>query len=267
MSVNYYGLVANPFSKHFNTSQNCFQSHDFKQATGMLNHLKDIRGLGILTAPTGMGKSLALKYFTDSLNPNLYKSCYICMTTVSITEFYRMLCDEIGITDVSGKSGRFNAIKDQIRYMYKEKRQTFIMIIDEAQHLNTNILTDLKMLMNFECDTVNYFALVLSGEPHLTATLSKPVHQALRERVVARYKYSGLLDSEVKEYVLHKIAAAQGSESIIEPAAISTLHSYSQGNARIIDSIMTDALVIGEQQKKKVIDSEVILAAAENRVM
>lgn len=267
MSVNYYGLIADPFDKHFNTSKNCFQSNDFRQVTSRLNHLKDIRGIGVFTAFPGMGKSLALKYFSDSLNPNLYKPCYTCMSTVTIGEFYKLLCDTLGITDACGKSGRFNAIKQQIHYMYKEKRQTFILIIDEAQYLNTSILTDLKMLMNFNYDSLNCFALVLSGEPYLTATLNKPIHAALKQRITVHYEYNGLLDSEVKEYVLHKIAAAQGSESIIDDAALSALHGYSQGNARIIDNLMSDALIIGEQQRKKVIDSEVIMAAAENRVM
>lgn len=267
MSVNYYGLTANPFDKHFNTSQNCFESNDFKQVTGRLNHLKDIRGIGVFTAFPGMGKSLALKNFTESLNKNLYKDTYICMSTVTIGEFYKELCDKLGITDATGKSGRFNAIKQQINYMYKEKRQTFILVIDEAQYLNTSILTDLKMLMNFNYDTLNCFALVLCGEPHLTATLNKPIHVALKQRITVHYEFTGLMDNEVKEYVIHKIISAQGSESIIDPAAISALHSYSQGNARIIDNLMSDALIIGEQQRKKVIDSEVIMAAAENRVM
>ena len=267
MSANYYGLTGDPFNKHFTTSGNYYHSNDFKEVIARLNHLKDIRGIGVFTASPGMGKSLALKCFTDSLNPNLYNPCYICLSTVTIGEFYKQLCEELGITDAFGKSGRFNAIKQQIHYMFKEKKQTFILTIDEAQYLSTSILTDLKMLMNFNYDTLNCFVLVLSGEPHLTATLNKPIHIALKQRITVHYEYTGLLDNEVKEYVLHKIASAQGAESIIDPAAIAALHSYSQGNARIIDNLMSDALIIGEQQRKKVIDSDVIMAAAENRVI
>lgn len=38
-----------------------------------------------------------------------------------------------------------------------------------------------------------------------------------------------------------------------------------QGNPRLIDNIMTDAITLGSQMEKKTIDSEVILAAANNQ--
>ncbi|HAE16724.1 MAG TPA: general secretion pathway protein [Erysipelotrichaceae bacterium] len=267
MSSSYYGLCGDPFNKHFNSAGNCFRSYDFKQMTSRLNHLKDIRGIGLFTASPGMGKSMALKYFADSLNPNLYKPIYTCLSTVTVGEFYKQLCEALGIVDVYGKSGRVNAIKDQIRYMYKEKRQTLILIIDEAQYLNTSILTDLKMLMNFDYDTVNCFALILCGEPYLSSTLNKPIHVSLKQRITVHYEYSGLQDEEVSEYIRHKIRSAGGADSIISEAAISALHGYSQGNPRIIDNIMSDALIIGEQLGKTTIDADVILAAAENRTI
>ncbi len=42
---------------------------------------------------------------------------------------------------------------------------------------------------------------------------------------------------------------------------ISAIHSHSNGNPRLIDSLMTDALTPGSQMDKKSIDAEVILAA------
>lgn len=267
MSYTYYGLTGDPFSKNFNVHGNYYRSNDFIQATSRLDHLKDIRGLGLITANPGMGKSLALKAFSESLNPNLYKTIYICLSTVTIGEFYKQLCDMLGIVDAIGKNGRFNAIKDLIQNMYKEKKQTLILIIDEAQYLSTSILNDLKMIMNFSYDTVNYFALVLCGESYLKHTLDKPIHQALKQRITVHYEYKGLSDKEVSEYVLHKIHVAGGTDSIITPDGLQTLHGYSCGNSRIIDNIMSDALLLGEQMGKRVIDSDVVIAAKENRTI
>ena len=52
------------------------------------------------------------------------------------------------------------------------------------------------------------------------------------------YNYSGLKDSEVSSYILHKIERAGGSRTIIEEAALSAIHSYAQGNPRLIDNLM-----------------------------
>ena len=79
------------------------------------------------------------------------------------------------------------------------------------------------------------------------------------------YNFSGLSDSEVAQYVLHKIACAGGSSAIIEQAALSAVHSHSQGNPRLVDNLMTNALTLGAQMEKKVIDTEVILASVSSQ--
>ena len=58
---------------------------------------------------------------------------------------------------------------------------------------------------------------------------------------------------------------AGASSTIIDPAALAAAHSFTQGNPRLIDNLMTDALTIGSQQDKKVIDAEIIRAAVDNQ--
>ncbi len=112
---------------------------------------------------------------------------------------------------------------------------------------------------------LNCFSLILCGESYFNRTLSKPVNEALRQRVVVHYDFAGLSDEEVAKYVSHKIQMAGGSLSILSEAALSAVHGYAQGNARMIDNLMTDALIIGEQTEKQVIDPETILAAVNNQ--
>ena len=152
----------------------------------------------------------------------------------------------------------FRSIQERLYYLYKEKRQPFICILDEAQYLNSNILRDLKMLMNQKYDSVNCFSLILSGEPYLNHILEKQVNEALRQRIVVHYNFHGLTDQEVPDYIRKKI---------IDTAAISSVHSYSQGNTRLIDNVMTDAMTIGSQMEKKVIDADVMLAAINNQTL
>ena len=55
------------------------------------------------------------------------------------------------------------------------------------------------------------------------------------------------------------------TESIIDDAALTAIHGYSQGNPRLIDNLMTDALAFGSQAGKKTIDTDIILAAVDNQ--
>ena len=139
------------------------------------------------------------------------------------------------------------------------------LVLDEAQYLSTAILNDLKIILNFDCDSLNCVCLVLCGEPHFNNTLYKPVHEALLQRVTVHYNFHGLLDHEIAEYVRHKIIRAGGTTAIMADSALNAIHGHSHGTPRIIDNIMCDALQIGAQNDKQVIDSDVILAAVENR--
>lgn len=169
--------------------------------TNRLNYLKDIRGIGVFTARPGMGKSFCLRCFASGLNPSLFHMEYLCLSTISVADFYKQLCSILGVSDKGGKPGMFKAIQEQITYLYKEKHQPLLLAVDEAQYLNTGILNDIKMLMNYGYDSVNYFTLILCGESHLNDTLRKPVHEALRQRITVHYNYAGLSDDEVSKYI------------------------------------------------------------------
>lgn len=267
MFNSYYGFSYNPFDKQQIKEKDCFISNDFRQMTSRLDYLKDIHGIGVFTARPGMGKSYALRCFANSLNPSLHHMEYLCLSTISVADFYKQLCYILGVSEKGGKPAMFQAIREQITYLYKEKRQPLLLAIDEAQYLNTGILNDIKMLMNYGYDSVNHFTLILCGESHLNDTLSKPVHEALRQRITVHYNYKGLSDEEVAQYILHKIRLAGASEKIINEAALAAAHSYTQGNPRLIDNLMTDALTIGSQSDKKVIDADVIRDAVENQIL
>ena len=263
--VAYYGLRYDPFRKENANPGNAFQSEDFKAVRGRLNSLSESRGIGVFTAPPGAGKTMAIRCFTEKLNPNLFVTGYIPLSTVTVGEFYRQWCDLLGVDKKGGKPGMLRNMKEQMQAMYKVKKQPLFLVLDEAQYLSTAVLNDLKIILNFGCDSLNCVCLVLCGEPHFNNTLLKPVHEALLQRITVHYNFRGLLDNEIADYVRHKVTQAGGASSIISESALNALHGHSHGMPRVIDNIMEDALFIGAQNDKQSIDSEVILAAVENR--
>ena len=96
----------------------------------------------------------------------------------------------------------FRDIKDRIFYLYQEKKQPLIITIDEAQYLSNVVLKDLKMLMNFNYDSLNCFTLILCGEPYLNSTLTKPMHESLRQRITVHYNFQGLGPDEIPKYII-----------------------------------------------------------------
>lgn len=264
MFKHFYGLSFNPFDKSI-SEKDCFTSDDHKQMISRLNYLKDVRGIGVFTAPPGMGKSYALRCFAKELNPNLYQMVYICLSTISVSEFYRQFCTMLGIDAGGRKTDMFKAIQDRVYYLLKEKRKTLLVAVDESQYLSSAIFRDIKMLMNVNYDSLNCFALILVGEPYLNNILEKPVHESLKQRITVHYNYQGLSAQETADYIYHKIDAAGGARSIIDDAAVNAIAGFCQGTPRLIDNLMTDALTLGAQLKKQSIDAETIVAASNNQ--
>jgi type II secretory pathway predicted ATPase ExeA len=232
-----------------------------------LSFLKNTRGIGLFTAPPGMGKTHALRCFAEDLNPNLCQMSYTCLSTISVTEFYRQLCTQLGLEQSGRKTGMFKSIQDRVHYLIKDKHKTIIIAIDECQYLNTEILRDFKLIMNQEYDSMDCFALVMVGLPHMNSILDKPVHEALKQRIVVHYNFNGLSVDETSEYIYSRIEAAGGARSIIDESAVHAVAGYCQGTPRIINSVMTNALILGTQLKKQNIDSELILAATNSLVL
>lgn len=257
----FYGLTFNPFNKSISEAD-VYLTTGHQAMITRLNYLKDTRGIGVFTSSSGMGKTFALRCFAKSLNPNLFQMAYLCLSTVSVSEFYRQFCTALGLETNAKKTVMFDDIKARLLYLYKEKRKTFLVAIDEAQYLNTGILRDLKMLMNAEYDSLDCFSLILVGQPHLGNILEKPVHEALKQRILVHYNYDRLSPEEAIEYIYSRIELAGGARSILDETAAQSVASFSQGVPRIINSIMTNAIIIGAQIKQISISSELILSAS-----
>ena len=110
----YYGFRYDPFEKENANKGNAFHSRDFREAYARLDSLSKSRGLGVFTAGPGNGKTMAIRCFMEDLNPNLYMTGYIALSTVTVGEFYRQWCDLLGVEKKGGKPGMLRNMKEQI---------------------------------------------------------------------------------------------------------------------------------------------------------
>lgn len=260
MYKTYWGMEFNPFDKSI-AEKHFFKSDDFTSALARLEHLKNIKGMGLFTGLSGTGKTSTLRYFANSLNPNLYKVVYIPLSTVTVMEFYKSLAFGLGTEIYSKKVDLFRAIQERIQSLSKDKKITPVIIIDESQYLKTEVLNDLKLLMNFEMDSKNYAILILSGQPVLNITLSKNVHEALKQRIVISYNYEGITKDEVEKYISSRMELCGVSTKIFEDNAIEAINACANGSTRRLNNLIEKSLILGFQQNASSIDTNIIMSA------
>lgn len=261
MFKQFYNMTMNPFEKSIK-EKDAYLSRDLKEMISRLEYLNDTRGIGLFTATPGSGKTFALRCFAKKVNPNLTKVIYLCFTTVSTTEFYRQFCVSLGIEPSTRKSDMFKSIKDYMESMSNDKRVHYILVWDEAQYLNNDILKDLKLLMNFSMDSKDCFSLVLIGQPVLNNILDKQIHEALKQRIVINYNFEGLSEVEAIDYIHSRLSISGASPKIFDDNAALAAYRSCAGSIRRLNMILTKALIMGAQHEKNVIDTDIIMATA-----
>ena len=260
MFAAYWEMQFNPFAKPAPGGHH-FESGDFSQATARLRHLCDIKGIGLFTGNPGTGKTFTLKKFADSLNPGLFRLFYAPLSSLTVLEFYRALAIGLGIDPPYKKIDLFNAIQERIKSLDRDKRVTPVIICDEGQYLSAKILGDLKIILNFDMDSGNHAVLILAGNPALANTLSMGAHEALAQRILINYSFTGLSKDEMAGYVVSKLKACGVTRKVFAENSLEALWGCCAGAPRVVDSLAENCLRIGAQRGAAIIDPEIVMLA------
>lgn len=260
MFLSYFGMEFNPFDKEVETKY-AFETEDLKIMKNRLNYLKEHPGLALFTGNPGVGKTFSIRQFMKELNPNLFKCIYLSMSSITVLEFYKQLATSLGIVPEFRKVDIFKQIQDTIIDLVSNKKIHIIICIDEAQYLKTDIINDLKILTNFEMDSKNYLTLILTGGPILNSILNRNVHEALRQRITISYNFVGISKEEIENYINSRISIAHGNNNIFTFQAIESIYNSCNGSIRIVNNIITKALIIASSKEKNIIDENIILEA------
>lgn len=255
----FYGLTHNPFEK--NSKDVTVETIDTKEMQGRLKYLCEVKGIGVFTGNPGVGKTFNLRMFASSLSPSLYQVVYMPMSTLTTMQFYRYLADSLGLEVRHSKIDNFTNIQNYIKRMNSEKRITPVIIIDEAQYLKSEILNDLKILLNFDMDSKNHCVIILSGLPALSNTLRYASYEAIRQRITIQYQIVGIEANEVKSYIEKKLESAGFNVPLFTDDAVNALSNSCQGSVRKLNNILTQCLIIGTTKKVRDINNEIVMMA------
>ncbi len=183
------------------------------------------------------------------------------LSTVSVIEFYRILASELGLEPKFRKSDLYKQIHETIEYLTREKKCVPVIVIDEAQYLRNDVLSDLKLLLNFEMDSKNYCILILAGQTSLNGMLKKHIHEALRQRIVINYDMEGWQRHEMEEYVSYCIKQCGAREPVFTAEALEAVYDIGNGSIRKMNNVLCKCLIEGANMEARSIGSDIVLKA------
>jgi type II secretory pathway predicted ATPase ExeA len=268
MYTNFFSLSELPFSIAPDPKY-LFMSDRHREA---LTHLT--QGLGgsgassnggfvLLTGEVGTGKTTVSRCLMADLPENT-QLAFILNPTLSSQELLATLCDQLKIR--YRKTGAtLKTLTDKISEKLLKNHENNIntlLIIDEAQHLEPQVLEQLRLLTNLETNTKKLLQVILIGQPELQQLLKRRDLRQLAQRITARYHLLPLDKQELSLYIKHRLSVADCHRALFNKSAIAAIHNISQGIPRLINLICHSALMEAYNSNNAVVDKKIVYKAA-----
>lgn len=233
----HFKLKLQPFSEHA-AVRSLWIDQRMKEALARLTFLVNHAGLGLVTGPSGVGKSALLKCFLDQL-PQRCEAVYCHLTHLSSSGLLKVLVAQMGEVPRRGKDRLF----DQIYQAAKRAEGTLLLVIDEAHLLDGEALTDLRLLVSSAIDVAPPLKILLVGQQALRAVLKRSQHADLLNRVNVQYQLRPFTKEQTGCYIDVQMKQAGGPEDVFDAAVKELIHDFTGGIARQINNLATACLL------------------------
>jgi general secretion pathway protein A len=253
MYYHYFGLTEAPFSIAVNPRY-LFMSARHRDA---LAHLLYGVGAGggfiLLTGEVGTGKTTINRCLLEQL-PHDTDIAIILNPALNAMELLATACDELGIA-YDADNHTLKTLTDKLHAYLLENhargRKT-VLLIDEAQHLDFEVLEQVRLLTNLETNSEKLLQIILIGQPELAQMLAQPQLRQLNQRITARYNLEPLNQAETGAYIHHRlqVAGMSADRVIFPPRVVRGIYRRTRGIPRLIN-VLCDRMLLGAYGRNK----------------
>lgn len=265
----YFGLNEAPFSIAVNPRY-LFMSPRHRDA---LAHLLYGVGAGggfiLLTGEVGTGKTTINRCLLEQLPPAT-DVAIVLNPALNSLELLATVCDELG-TSYDGTQPTLKTLTDSLhRFLlqnHADGRKTVLMI-DEAQHLDFDVLEQIRLLTNLETNSEKLLQIILIGQPELAQLLQRPELRQLNQRITARYNLEPLSQEETGAYIRHRlqVAGLAPGRELFPPEVVRGIHRTTRGIPRLIN-VLCDRILLGTYGRNRPRADRQMLTIAAAEVM
>ena len=253
MYESFFGLNDKPFSLTPNPRY-VFYSQQYREAEGQLLYgINNREGFMLVTGQPGTGKTTLCRDMMEKLDRNKIHSALIFNPFLNAHEMLSALLTEFGVTATQNASRK--ELLDRLNQFLLAQLvlgKSCVAIFDEAQHLSTEFLEQIRVLSNLETDQEKLLQIILVGQPELLDKIRTPGMAQLDQRVSIRCRLTYLNEQETDRYIHHRmnVAGARGQVRF-DPKAIAEIHRASTGVPRLINLVTDRSLLAAYTEQSR----------------
>jgi general secretion pathway protein A len=258
----FFKLARNPFN--LTPDPVCFvPTKRHNEALAALYHgVRQHKGFVVLTGEVGTGKTLLLRCLLALMKESKDVAyAYLFNGRLTPTEFLQYIVADFGLP-AAGKS-KYELLLDLGRFLTSRgaRKMTTMLIVDEAHHLSSDILEEVRLLSNLETTNDKLLQIVLVGQPELDEKLDSVELRQLKQRIAVRTHLGELHAAETKRYIEIRLQIA-GEEPHAMPLfpdeSIAMVHRFSRGLPRLINTICENGLIAAYARRLPFVTPEII---------
>ena len=253
MYERFFGLKDKPFSLTPNPKY-VFYSQQYREAEGQLLYgINNREGFMLVTGHPGTGKTTLCRDLIEKFDRDKIHSALIFNPFLNAHEMLAALLNDFGVSTPPGASRK--ELLDRLNQFLLAQLvlgKSCVAIFDEAQHLSTEFLEQIRVLSNLETAQEKLLQIILVGQPELLDKIRTPSMAQLDQRVSIRCRLTFLDEQETDRYIHHRmnVAGARGQVRFV-PKAIAEIYRASTGVPRLINLVTDRALLAAYTEQSR----------------
>jgi len=257
----FFGFTKEPFSQSIKTEE-IFQTQAIEAATERISYAINLGAVSVLTGEVGTGKSTTLRFVVSKLHPSQYKIIHVIASTGSVLEILRQISIALDVESRSNSRAMLTKTIRNILIEISKRKQTPVVIIDEAQLLRLDVFLQLHTLGQFEMDSNPLMPLILAGQNSLIDKLMYHSSRPLASRVVGKTFLEGLKLKDMSGYLNHHLSIAGMTKQIFSEEAILAIQQTSSGLLRRANILAAGSLIAAAKEQCPVVSAEHVRIAS-----
>lgn len=220
-------------------------------------------GFTVITGAIGSGKTTLVQHLLDNMNQEA-RIGLISHTSKFSGNLLEWILLAFGQPFEDASYPRlYKSFRD---FVEREAEQTgrVVLVIDEAQNLETDRLEELRMLSNINTHAMR-IQLILVGQPELRDMLLAPGMAQFAQRVSSDFRLPELDGFEACHYINHRIRVAGGRSDLFSMSAKIMIFEASGGVPRLINVLADRCLVYAYAKSARAVSSTIVRKVLEDR--
>lgn len=251
----HFGFSHVPFSKYAWAAQ-MFDSASQREMLHGLLLWTELRGLTLVTGPSGVGKSITLRRFVLELDKARFRVLDYSYVPSTATGFLRSLNRHLGLPMRAHAADLFDQAQRHLIGLEQEQGPHPLLVIDDAEGLSEYVLDLVRRMTCYDLDAEDRFSILLSGTDDLLATLRHPLLASLRSRIAYAHSLRPFSFEDTRNYVRHHLQRADCNPKLFSDEAVRKIFQASAGKPRSINQLALQALIQAAVHGRDQIDGD-----------